>query len=639
MLAFLLKPHADESLNGYLQRLAAENFLSSANQFLRTQGLVLKLQYTPAELESLARLSQQDVALLQQMAEFRQVHGSLRSGYFLRRKGIAVCPACLAEAPYVRQAWHHELVTACPTHALQLLDECPQCARVIEPDRGSVLVCRCGQSLCQPDLAVEAAAADLWVSGILAGDERSVAAWRSALEWTGEVPEDVDQFVLFLANLKREQPQRRRKAMTFAQAREINQASYAIGNDLLRNFQAFVLACIERANQLLSSRFVLNLGPWYRALTRDFASPPYQALMNLVAVALVQHAQAPINRKIKYICAQQLALKNSYTAAEAARALGTSAERLFMLVKSQQLPGHILQSASTEYCVLDRLAVEQHREAALSVLHGRDLLKALNITRRIRDRLIESGVLQRVGDQERPLFARGEFWRRDVQQLLHVLETHYSPLPLKAALTLDEISGRRFSHEHANELYRAIFMGKIRPRERLAEVEGLLAYRFDESELQAWIPVEKALPEWTLTELSQASGWKHESIKSWIDGGYLKCHEPAVGGRKTRRVSLPQLIDFLSSHLVLADIARRMDSKSVWLSNALGHRGALAEGAHPTAQGTQRGLLVSTDRLMLLALGKAPAPAAVHCTEANVDVRHGGATPVPAYTSGAVTPC
>lgn len=621
MLAFRLEPFADESLNGYLQRLAEENFLSSASLLLSTQGLTLKAQYSPAEIEVLAQLTQQPADRLQPLAAFHHVQGSLRAGYFLRRKGIAVCPTCLAQAPYIRQAWHHELVTACPTHSLQLLDLCPQCARVIEPGRGPFLRCRCGQSLCEPALAKAAHAADRWVSGILAGDPHSIDALRQQLEWTEALPQDIDQFVLFLANLERDQPQRRRKAMTFAQAQAINQAGYAIGRDLQRNFQAFVLSRIAQANQLRSSRFLLNLGPWYRALTKVFDTPPYQAVMRILAEALVQHADAPINRKIKHICAQQLALKSCYTAAEAARALGTSADRIFMLVKSQQLPGHILQSSSTEYCVVDRQAVDQHREAALAVMHGRDLLKALNITRRIRDRLVESGALQRVGDADKPLFARGEFWRRDVQQLLQVLRDNCSPLPLSTGLTLDEISGRRFSAEQANELYRAIFAGAIRPRDQLPNVDGLLAYRFDEAELREAVVGESTVSEWTITELSQASGWKHESIKSWIERGYLECRQLEVQGRKTRRISLPHLIRFMSNHLVLADVAKRLNSKSIWLSNSLKCRGAFAEGAHATAHGTQRGLLVSTDRLMQLAVGKVPARGVQQTQHEEVETR------------------
>lgn len=607
MLAFLPEPFLDESLNGYLQRLAEANFLSSASLLLSARGLTLKAQYTPAEIELLANLTQQSAGRLRQLAEFHQVQGSLQAGYFLRRKGIAVCPECLAQAPYIRQAWHHELVTACPIHSRQLLEQCPQCARAIEPGRCPFLGCRCGQSFCEAPLATPAQDADLWVSGILLGAPNSIDALRQQLEWEEELPQDIDQFVLFLANLQRDEPQRRRKAMTFAQAQAINHAAYAIGQDLQRNFQAFVLSRVQQANQLRSSRFLQNLGPWYRALTKVFDTQPYHVVMRLLAQALVEQANAPINRKIKHISAQQLALKSSYTAAEAARALGTSADRIFMLVKSQQLPGHILQSVSTEYCVVDRQAVDQQREAARAVMLGRDLLKALNITRRIRDRLVESGALQRVTAEEKPLFARGEFWRRDVQRLLEVLANNYSPAPLSSGLTLHEISGRRFSQAQANELYRAIFSGTICPREQLPGVTGLLAFRFDEAELRAAITDETPVDEWTITELSQASGWKHESIKSWIECGFLECRQLEVQGRKTRRISLPHLIRFMSTHLVLADVAKRLGSKSIWLSNSLKCRGALAEGAHATSRGTKRGLLVSTDHLMQLAVGKVPA--------------------------------
>lgn len=116
MLAFL--PYddiADESLNGYLLRLAEENFLGSSHALLRPTGVRLKSRYTEGERSAIAQYHGLDAQRLDRLAAFPAVEGSMAAGLFLR-KVVPVCPECLQLSGHIRQAWHHQLFTACPQH-------------------------------------------------------------------------------------------------------------------------------------------------------------------------------------------------------------------------------------------------------------------------------------------------------------------------------------------------------------------------------------------------------------------------------------------------------------------------------------------------------------------------------------------
>lgn len=155
----------------------------------------------------------------------------------------------------------------------------------------------------------------------------------------------------------------------------------------------------------------------------------------------------------------------------------------------------------------------------------------------------------------------------------------------------------------AAELFRQIFQGQIRPMGRVKSVPGLAGFRFDEDDIRIAEREDPALRELTITELSKLTGWKHETIKGWVDGGFLQGRE--VEDRKHGMlVGLPELITFLSTYAVSADAAARLGSKSVWLMKPLNAAGVVAEGAHETSASTQRGVLFSIDALINVASNK-----------------------------------
>ena len=343
MLAFIPNDDiADESLNGYLLRLAEENFLGSTHALLRPTGVRLKSRYTEAERSAIAQYHGLDVQRLDRLAAFPAVEGSMADGLFVR-KVVPVCPECLQLSGHIRQAWHHQLFTECPQHQVRLIAECPDCESSLELNRGAVSRCGCGCDLSRAN-AQPAGAANLLVSSILlrTGEHRQAL---SGLNEVSGVPQDIDRFLLFLANLTLQVPHRKNAAIDFRRAVEINQACHVMAQDLSSGFRTFVLAKVQAANQADSRQFIRHLGAWYRELNASFNSAAYAPVRAIVADIILGHAHAPINRKMKHIGAELLGLKATFTATEAARLLGSSPDRIVSFVKTGQLPGKVMQGA------------------------------------------------------------------------------------------------------------------------------------------------------------------------------------------------------------------------------------------------------------------------------------------------------
>ncbi|NRD72159.1 TniQ family protein [Shewanella sp. VB17] len=191
-MAFLFSPKvrafSDESLESYVLRVVAENFFDSYQQLsLAIREELHELDFEahgafPIELkrlnvyhaqhnshfrmralgllESLLDLPNYELQKLALLRSNRRFLGSLsavhRNGVdiplsFIRYGGedgvesVPICPQCLQDEPYIRQAWHIRPVEACAKHECELLHHCPECDTPINYiENESITYCTCG---------------------------------------------------------------------------------------------------------------------------------------------------------------------------------------------------------------------------------------------------------------------------------------------------------------------------------------------------------------------------------------------------------------------------------------------------------------------------------------------------------------
>ena len=148
-------PYQDESLVGYLARLAQLRRFRSVSAFAKAYGFGTFTTSVDganiAALSEAARVPEATIRSLsfgahgQPLGEFRGVPLNWRA-FVHAARGRRICPLCLAEAPYQRIEWHLVPVVVCPVHSVMLVTKCPTCGD-LRWSRSTLTKCRCGLEL------------------------------------------------------------------------------------------------------------------------------------------------------------------------------------------------------------------------------------------------------------------------------------------------------------------------------------------------------------------------------------------------------------------------------------------------------------------------------------------------------------
>ena len=155
------RPYPDESLAGYIIRLAEANYYSSTNQIFQMSGLRQRIIYANVfhpkqdDLSQLSFLCDVPESVLWSMAfpvvnksrhlhkQMVEVFGEVVLTKTLEYLWVKLCPVCLQAEPYYRRIWNLSVVTACSIHDCLLLNTCPACQLPIGWVRNSVVRCSC----------------------------------------------------------------------------------------------------------------------------------------------------------------------------------------------------------------------------------------------------------------------------------------------------------------------------------------------------------------------------------------------------------------------------------------------------------------------------------------------------------------
>lgn len=153
-----MEPKPDESLRGFLVRVAERNHLNSMAPLVRFVKNREDWLFDDMNLLQLAELARCDVADLAaiNLYAYRDHNGyegykrgshRISKGYFVVHRYPRVCPICLRESEYLRAIWDITFVVACPQHGSLLIDICPHCKKFISWERPGVFKCKCGFDL------------------------------------------------------------------------------------------------------------------------------------------------------------------------------------------------------------------------------------------------------------------------------------------------------------------------------------------------------------------------------------------------------------------------------------------------------------------------------------------------------------
>lgn len=157
VLPLRIEPFPDESLLGFLFRLAERNGHSSPFCVLAHAGVNLRaiepFVSRGMRLDALAHASGVSLETLRKMSYAaeperpgRRFLGHEFGGDQFLLHTRRACPICLAQSPHHRAFWDLAVVTACPQHRVHLINVCQSCGRRLRWEM-PLTKCRCGAAI------------------------------------------------------------------------------------------------------------------------------------------------------------------------------------------------------------------------------------------------------------------------------------------------------------------------------------------------------------------------------------------------------------------------------------------------------------------------------------------------------------
>ncbi|MBI6951874.1 TniQ family protein [Pseudomonas sp. CCOS 191] len=605
-LPVMLLPLESESLPGFLMRVSQRNVVPNSIQLLRSFGLRPRVAYGDDELVTMAKQLSIETEQLSRITTSLVSHNPLLRVKF-QRKGQMICPACLREGGYLRQAWLHDLVCVCPYHRVALIGSCPTCDEPLAPTRGRVEVCDCGQVLADVS-ASEATKAELAVAALLEGVSHP-ARRLLPLSWQdGPPPSDIAEFLEFLAahlgcpgEAKNDKPRKAARPKTLVESRERVVRLWPLLADWPQGFTA---AIDQRLQQTEGPGLAKRLGSWHGMLHRKFSSSAYDFVREALAQHVAANFDGHLNQRLSTIDPKHVGEKCWLSPAEAGRFIGIGAELLRAAVLSGEVKGKLSVAGANRFVSLHRDEAEKIRRNRLAYLTATEARNQLGASKGLFERLLQAGALPRYSKQQRPPLVSAEFREKDIVALINRLSAYLQvrDVQVEQQLGLHDLSARHgLTPDQISSVLQQILDGRLRPVGHKTDQPGVAGLRYDRHQIEAVLvdSVEEARePTLLITDLVRMQGWKHEVILGWINAGLLNTAVEQRGRQVVTVIPVSSLLNFLSRYLVLADAAQRVGSKSNWMLRGLMPAGVSAVGAAALPGGGQRGVLLEIDAVL-----------------------------------------
>ncbi len=603
-LVVTFPPKSDESGSGYLRRLAVENGYTGWKSLLRAINVSPSQGAIGRDYERIAE------ALSLEPSSFDFVNAPLEHGAglhdrrFQRINADPICPACLREAPYVRKAWSHSFVTACPTHGIELLDQCPSCGEPLENHRHNIAFCDCGYDLrlapTTPSTQVHR-----WISARIAGNQEPI---KDVAE-LGEASDYANLAKLLFLLAVRADPTRniRMKDVvlprTISEALKFLQPVVTILGDWPRSFQAHVAERLSLGNQ---RQFSLSgrLGHWYVSLNSLCnKSRAFRPVWRAFSDALIDHFDGNL-RGDASLDPSPGKQRNYISVAEAAASIGTAHSTLTAAAKHGVVKAHITKrGVAYSLIMIERDEVARVVSARSKWIMESDAGEMLGVPASIVNGLKRAGILQHDTNWKADFLKGGPINVNRIFELIDQVREHMVERQVPETIPFSKLTGRRTTDGLAvTRLYQAIFSGDLRAVGHDAE-HGLGGFLFATDEVTRYLGSAALNDGLTVTQVEKATGWKYESLMHWIDEELLATETVKLHGRPARIVSLAALMSFRKSWIPVSDLAQSIGTRSSALSKKLTAQGIQLHGQKTLSDGAKRGGLVALKDLAAILNG------------------------------------
>ncbi|WP_324657493.1 TniQ family protein [Burkholderia thailandensis] len=586
-LVLTYAPKDDESGMGYYRRLAADNALFSWRDLASSAGVERNRRALLTRTDDTSR----NLGLEPAWAEHTSQQEELCRGWgrLHRAQSDAVCPACLAESPYLRHHWEHAYVTACPQHRILLVDQCNACGKHLSPERLYIGLCSCGHDLSSLP-RVPATRAQQWLSTLIASDGQQSGSMKPALHSVEiRVLVKVIRTLCQYADPTRPGgprgaalPKRVTEAVEFLSPLEALLADWPTG---FRNHVEQRIAAGRKDARTLNTL----LGDWYISLRKLCQGTTLDPLLQIIIDVAAQKSDCVLGLDSAKEMAEDAT--RYMRAPDAAKAIGISVSRLHDSIVAGECQhrarrtgtrGQLFEVPCDEVERIQRQRAEWVSDVVACELAG--------VTPIVLERMKTAGAIRSDVRWREDLMKGGPVERQSILDLYERVEQWAKPAAVAddSTLTWAQLTSRRMGDQRAIEsLMQAIAEGKVRAVARGRTLGETSFLRADVSQYFGTPLLEAGM---SIQQLAKATGWKWESIQNWVDEGLLASELIQRRGQPCRVVLPQQLLKFRQAYVPLADLARAMDTRSSALSRLL--PGIELVGAKQLPDGAMRGALI-----------------------------------------------
>ncbi|MFC7298086.1 TniQ family protein [Herminiimonas aquatilis] len=590
-------PHEDESGMGYYRRLSADNALFCWRNLTDTAGVERSRRALLMRTEDVARnlgLRPEWTESVGQKEELSRKWGRLH-----RAKVDAVCPACIAEFPYIRQHWEHDYVTACPQHRLRLVDQCNACGQHLSPERLYIGLCSCGHDL--GDLPrVQANLSQQWLSAHIASNDRQLCNVKPIIHGvTIDVLVKIIRTLCLhpdpkLSGLPRNTalPKSVAESVKFLAPLEALLADWPTG---FRNHVEERIASGRKDARTLNTL----LGDWYISLRKLCQDTTMEPLLQIIIDVAAEKSDCVLGLDSSKTMAED---STGYMRApDAAKAIGISVSRLHQSLQTGECENRKQRTGTRgQVYEIPCVEIERIQQKRAGWISDTMACEIANVTAVVLERMKAAGVIRSDIRWREDIMKGGPVELLSISELYEYVERQVVPAAVTddASTTWAKFTSRRMGDKHAIEsLMKAVANGEVKA---IACARTLGEFSFRRADVSQYFGTPLLEAGMSIQQLAKATGWKWESISHWMEEGMLAYESIQLRGQTCRVVLPHQLLAFRQSYIRLADLARAMDTKASALSRLL--HGVKLVGAKQLHNGSVRGGLIQISDLGRLAL-------------------------------------
>ncbi|MCR5894323.1 MULTISPECIES: TniQ family protein [Burkholderia] len=596
-LVLTYAPRDDESGMGYYRRLAADNALFNWRDLASSAGVERNRRALLTRTDDVAR----NLGLEPAWTEFtrHQEHHCMDWGRLHRAQSDAVCPACLAESPYLRHHWEHAYVTACPQHRTLLVDQCNACGKRLSPERLYIGLCSCGHDLSSLPL-VPATAAQQWLSTLIASNGQQSGSVKPALRGA-----DIDVLVKVIRTLcQHAAPTHPGLPRSAALPKFVTEAVEYLSplESLLADWPTGFRHHVEQriaAGRKDARTLNTLLGDWYVNLRKVCQGTMLEPLLQIIIDVAAQHSDCVLGLDSAKAIAEDAT--GYMRAPDAAKAIGISVSRLHDSILAGECEHRTRRTGTRgQLFEIPCAEVERIQQQRGEWISDSEACKQTGVPPAVLERMKSAGIIRSDGRWREDLMKGGPVERQSIRDLYERVDQQVEPAAIAddSMLTWAEMTSRRMGDQRAIEsLMQAIANGNVKAIKHaptLGEMSFLIA---DVSRYFGTPLLEAGM---SIQQLAKATGWKWESIQHWVDEGLLASVSIQRRGQPCHVVLPHQLLAFRQAYVPLADLARAMGTTSSALSRLL-PRVELV-GAKRLPDGAMRGALIRIADLGRLAV-------------------------------------